>query len=427
MMGRRHLEPRGMPIRKLITRRRVLTALGAGAVSLVGARIVLPEVWRTGDMGQADEETIAFVRRCLEGLDLERMVDTHVHLAGTETAVSGCWLNPAMKSWLRPGQRLRFELFMGAAGVESEVGGDAQYISRLLERHRAANPQGKLLVLAFERYHDDEGRPDAARSVMHIPDEYVLDLAAANPDVLPCVSIHPYREDAVARLTAAVARGARAVKWLPSAMNIDPASPKCQPFYEALARHGVPLISHAGEESSLTLVALQELNNPLRLRTALEHGASVVVAHAGSLGRVEDLDDDSGTARKLPSFDAFLRLFRDPQYERQLFADISAMAFFNRSGQPLREMLLMSDQHHRLVNGSDYPVCCVEPLTSTLLLQWQGYLDGEDRRLLERVFEVNPLLFDLCLKRCLRVEHEGREHRFSPVVFESQWLLELPA
>ncbi|RKY20706.1 MAG: amidohydrolase [Planctomycetota bacterium] len=413
-----------MSLSRLVTRRRALAAIGAGAVSLVGARIVLPEVWRTGAVGQPDEETLAFVLRCLDGLEQTRLVDTHVHLAGTETALSGCWLNPAMKSWLRPGQRLRYELFMGAAGVEAEAGGDAQYVSRLLERHRAANPQGKLLVLGFERYHDDEGRPDAARSVMHVPDEYVLGLAEEHADLLPCVSIHPYRPDAVERLNAAVKRGARAVKWLPSAMNIDPASPKCRPFYEALVARGVPLISHAGEESSLTLTALQELNNPLRLRSALEHGVTVVVAHAGSLGRVDDLDHSGGSSRRLPSFDAFMRLFRDPRYERQLFADISALAFVNRAGRPLRELLLMSDQHHRLVNGSDYPVCCVDPVTNTLLLQWQGYLDGEDRRLLGRVFELNPLLFDLCLKRCLRVEHQGREHRFSPVAFESEWLLE---
>lgn len=412
-----------MPLRPLITRRRVLAALGAGAVSLVGARMVLPQLWRTGDLGQADDETAAFIARCLEGLDPARMVDTHAHISGTESEVTGCWLNPAMKSWLRPAQRFRYELFMGAAGVDGEVGGDAQYVARMLERSRALHPKARMLGLAFERYHDEQGEPDLAKTVMHIPDDYVLELAAQHEELLPCVSIHPYRADAVERLAAAVERGARAVKWLPSAMNIDPMAARCRPFFAALAEHRIPLISHAGEESSLTLVNLGELNNPLRLRGALEQGATVVVAHAGSLGEVNDLDGGGS----MPSFDAFLRLFLDARYEQQLFSDVSAMAFFNRSGRPLRRMLTMVDQHHRLVNGSDYPVSCVDPVTSTLLLQWQGYLDGHDRRLLERVFDVNPLLFDLCLKRSLRVVHDGREHRFSPVVFETDWLLERPA
>jgi len=64
-------------------------------------------------------------------------------------------------------------------------------------------------------------------------------------------SIHPYRRDAVAALENAVAHGARAVKWLPSAMGIDPASPKCDAFYRSLAQLHVPLICHAGEEMAV--------------------------------------------------------------------------------------------------------------------------------------------------------------------------------
>lgn len=412
------------PREPLLTRRRLLRVAATGAVCAVGARLILPQLWRTGPVREADEETVAFVRRCLDGLQRGQVVDTHVHLAGTETDVTGCWLNPAMQSWARPGQRLRYELFMGAAGVDRDAGGDAQYVERLLERHRAGNPTGRLLVLAFERFHDERGEPDLRRSVMHVPDAYVLDLARRHPEILACVSIHPYRGDAVDRLEAAVAQGARAVKWLPSAMHIDPLSALCRPFLRALARLRVPLVTHAGEESALTLADLEPLNNPLRLRAALDEGVTVIVAHAGSLGEVDDLDAGSGT---LPAFDAFLRLFLDRRYERNLLADLSAVPFANRGGDVLRRLLLMGDEQHRLVNGSDYPVSAVPPVTSTALLQWHGFLDGEDRRLLAKVFDANPLLYDLCLKRCLRAIDAGREWRFSPTVFESAWLFERPA
>ena len=46
-------------------------------------------------------------------------------------------------------------------------------------------------------------------------------------------SIHPYRTDALEALEQAKRDGARAVKWLPSAMGIDPASPRCDRFYRA--------------------------------------------------------------------------------------------------------------------------------------------------------------------------------------------------
>lgn len=407
------------PARTQLTRRRLLSALGAGVAGLAGARVVLPALWRTGAVGEPDAETIAFARRCLDDLDHARMVDSHVHLAGTETAVTGCWLNPRMKSQLHPAQRLRYELFMGAAGVDGEEGGDAVYVQRLLERHRAANPQGRLLALAFERFHDDDGRPDPARSAMHVPDAYALGLAQEHPELLAAVSIHPYRGDALDRLDEAAERGAAAVKWLPNAMNIDPASPRCRPFYERLEHLGLPLVTHAGEESALSLAAVQEWGNPLRLRQALDLGVTVVVAHAGSLGHCRDLDAGEGT---LEDFDAFLRLFDEDRHERKLLADISGLTFINRCGRPLREMLERTNQHHRLVNGSDYPLCAVDPIVSTRLLAWRGYLDDEDRRLCEKVYAANPLLFDLCVKRSLRVIVDGRESRFAPTVFEGSWL-----
>ena len=49
-------------------------------------------------------------------------------------------------------------------------------------------------------------------------------------------SIHPYRRDAVDALATAAGRGARAVKWLPNSIGIDPAAPRCDAFYAALVR-----------------------------------------------------------------------------------------------------------------------------------------------------------------------------------------------
>ena len=73
----------------------------------------------------------------------------------------------------------------------------------------------------------------------------------------------------MAALEQAKAEGARAVKWLPSAMGIDPASPLCDDFYRTLARLDLPLISHAGTENAVHGVGRSELGNPLKLRRPL--------------------------------------------------------------------------------------------------------------------------------------------------------------
>ena len=85
--------------------------------------------------------------------------------------------------------------------------------------------------------------------MFHIPDAYARDVARKHPEYFEwAASIHPYRKDAIEALEQA-RDGARAVKWLPSAMGIDPASPKCDRFYEALSKNHIPLIAHAASSA----------------------------------------------------------------------------------------------------------------------------------------------------------------------------------
>ena len=67
----------------------------------------------------------------------------------------------------------------------------------------------------------------------------------------------------------AAGHGARAVKWLPPAMGIDPASARCDRFYAAAARLGLALLTHAGEEKAVHGAAEHGFGNPLKLRRAL--------------------------------------------------------------------------------------------------------------------------------------------------------------
>jgi hypothetical protein len=179
---------------------------------------------------------------------------------------------------------------------------DRAYVDRMLNLMAGMRAGAKLLLFAFERAHDERGRVQWERTGFYVPDAYARDTARAHPQAFEWVaSIHPYRADCVAALERAKADGARAVKWLPAAMGMDPASPLCDRFYAAAARLGLPLISHAGRELAVVGADAQDHGNPLKLRRALDAGVRVVVAHCASLGEDRDLDQGPGG----PTVDSF--------------------------------------------------------------------------------------------------------------------------
>ena len=76
-------------------------------------------------------------------------------------------------------------------------------------------------------------------------------------------------------------QGARICKWLPNSMHINPGDEQCDPFYDACARLDIAILSHAGDEHSVELLATgavnQRLGSPLLLRRALDKGVKVAV------------------------------------------------------------------------------------------------------------------------------------------------------
>jgi mannonate dehydratase len=228
----------------------------------------------------------------------------------------------------------------------------------------------------------------------------VFRLAEAHARVfVPVASVHPYRKDALEELDRCAARGAKLVKWEPNSMGIDPASPLCDAFYERMKLRGMTLLSHAGEENAL-MSSASDVGNPLRLRRALDHGVRVIIAHCGSLGECEDLDDPAH--KKVASFDLFLRVMDDPRYRDLALGDISAVCFRNREPRVLKELLERTDLHARLIDGTDWPLPAIRILTSTSRLVREGLLTKAERAALDEVFDYDPWLFDFVLKRTLR-------------------------
>ena len=362
------------------------------------------------------------VQAAFAGLDAAKIWDAHTHLLGTGDSGSGCWINPKMQSVLYPGQYLQRKFFLNAACVdEARQSVDADYVARLTQLVSEFPAGAKLMLFAFDHTYQQDGSRDQPQAAFHVPNRYAAAIARRQPDRFKFVaSVHPYRLDAVDELDRCVADGAVAVKWLPSAMGIDPGSMACDRFYQALVRHRLPLITHAGQERAVKGAHQQHFGNPLRLRRALDHGVRVVVAHCASMGQDRDLD--RGPGQKGPwvdSFELFARMMDEPRYERTLFADISAVPQTNRAAW-LKAIVQRRDWHPRLVNGSDYPLPGVMPLFSVDGLVDRGWLTAGEADVIRQLRDYNPLLFDFVLKRSLRIGGA----RLSDCIFESRPLFE---
>ena len=211
-----------------------------------------------------------------------------------------------------------------------------------------------------------------------------------------------------------------AVKWLPGAMNIDLRDKRCRPFCERLARAGRPLIVHCGEEKAVPGAQRHDLGNPLHVRHLLAHGATVVMAHCGSLGQA--IDEDLPSRPKVPAFDLFARLMDERSHGPRLLGDISAVFQRNRSASIWRTVVERRDWHGRLLHGSDYPLPGLWPLYSLPKLVEAGLLAQGQVAALQRLREHNPLLFDLALKRSLRVGSGASAARLHEGIFEARAL-----
>jgi len=354
------------------------------------------------------------VKRAFERLDPDKLVDHHVHIAGIGVGSSGAFVNSKMRSWARPFHRLKYKVYMSAAGVNDEVNADRDFVNRLSRLVSSISNHGKHRILGFDKNYNRDGTVNLEKTEFYVPNEYVFQIADAHPDLfLPNISVNPYRPDAIRELERWARLGARVIKWLPNAMGIDPSDSQCDPFYQKMKQHDLILLSHGGEEKAVEAKEDQKLGNPLLLRRPLEHGVKIIVAHCAGLGQNEDLE--SPLKPLTDNFDLFMRLMDDKKYDGLLFGEISAMTQFNRSGKPLQTILAREDLHERLVNGSDYPLPAVNVLIRTRALAKTGYISSEERDSLNEIYDYNPLLFDLVLKRTLKLP--GTTKKFPTSVF----------
>jgi len=257
--------------------------------------------------------------------------DLHVHPGAGKYAAEAM----QSKSLRRMGRRLGFDT--ENSGWEADIRMIELKILRLFEESGV----DRAVFLALDAAFREDGARDDARTLMVMDNDEIADLASANGRVFFGAGIHPYRPDALRELERLVNRDACLVKWLPSAQNIKPDDPRCFPFYEALAHFGIPLLCHTGNEHTLSVFP-NDLNDPGRLRPALEMGVTVIAAHCG-------------LRLYLHERSYFHRWREMTRHHENLYGDISAFGIITRIWT-LRSMLKSPKLRERLVFGSDFPV-----------------------------------------------------------------------
>ncbi len=384
-----------------MNRRKFMTSLGL--LGLGGVVYSAYKLWPDAGVYQpclsAIPEHISnhpLMKKIWSEIDPTEYWDSHVHVVGTGDGESGIWFNPNMDSWAHPILKIQKYFYEnGACATDTSI--DFSTMQRLIDLS-ASMPTGcKSLLFAFDWFHDENGKPNRKNTIFYIPNAYAKKLASEHSQHFEWVaSIHPYRADAVDALTQAKAEGARAIKWLPPGMGIDPASPKCDAFYRKAADLNIPIISHTGRENAVQ-GGNQNYGNPLRLRRALDQGIRVIMAHCASDGKDDDLDHGN---KRINSLDLFARLMDTPDYQSLVFGEISALTLVNHAWA-IKPILERTDWHSRLINGSDYPLPAIMPLINTRQLNQMGLLKSEYLPFLQELKQFHPLMYDFAVKRLI--------------------------
>jgi len=266
------------------------------------------------------------------------LVDCHVHLAALPDGQNGCHISRKM---LRS-PLFRFLLWKHDLDAGDPARTNQKYLDDLSNELRASRHVQRAVLLGMDGVYDDQGRLDEPRTDFLIGNDYVLATARARPEeFLAGVSINPQRRDAVDEVHRCAESGAALVKVLPNAQQFDPAAARYKAFYRALAERKLPFLSHVGYEFSL-IGRDQSVGNPVRLRTALDEGVTVIAAHACSYGLMV-------YEKFLPTFSELVAHYPD------FYADISALTLPNRLLM-LLHLRRHPEIHRRLLFGTDYPL-----------------------------------------------------------------------
>lgn len=265
-------------------------------------------------------------------------MDMHLHVAGLGYGNSGCFIGKELSSSYK---KYIYLMAFGVTEKELKEKGDQILIEKVSSMVSQSRFTDSAIILAMDGYFEKDGSMNHEKTQVYIPNDYIRSEVIKYPNLLYGASIHPYRENALELLVEAKKSGAALIKWIPSIMNIDPSDQSLVPFYEKMKELGLPLLTHAGQESAFGY-ANDSFGDPLKLTLPLDIGVQVIAAHVATTGKI---DGEEMIDRLLPLFNKY----------SNLFVDISSLTQANKLTY-LDKGLLNSRIYDRALHGSDWPL-----------------------------------------------------------------------
>jgi predicted TIM-barrel fold metal-dependent hydrolase len=302
-------------------------------------------------------------------------IDGHVHFVGDGSNGSGCWLRCSTLL-----DRMVEPIVKAQAGIlksSRQLGVDQAYEERLIGLIDSSSLDA-VLLLAMDYPYDPSGNCLKEKAKFYVPNDHVLGLAKKYSQIIPACSIHPARKDALEELERCAEKGAKVLKLLPNCHHVDCSDIQYQPFWEKLAKLGLPFLAHTGGEFSVPVLDAK-FADPRILRLPLECGVKVIAAHGAGKSGIWDPDYTADLLKMMEEFP-------------NLFTDNSALASPNR-WRTIKH-LLDPEIQSRVIHGSDFPI------PSGGFGPWMGNLLNKSDYFKSRKIN-NPLERDVFIKQAV--------------------------
>jgi len=310
----------------------------------------------------------------------EILIDGHVHAVGNGSG--GCSLS--LKKW---SHRILAKIMLKTLGLpQSAMRGDleALYIEKIISFVRES-PLSKIVLLALDHTYSNEGKSLPSFGSLYVPNDYVLGLANKYPEIIPGISVHPAREDAIDELQRCHSLGAKLIKLLPNVQNVDCCDKRFTKFWETVASLKIPFLSHTGGELALPVFD-KKYADPRTLKLPLECGVNVIAAHCGTSSGLFGQRDYTKEFGEL--------LLKYPN----LYGDNSGLNTPLRA-KKFRE-LLSSPYRERMIHGSDIPI----PISARWVYRY-GLINKDTYSELNK--EKNPFTLDFRIKESIGFPRES--------------------
>lgn len=307
-------------------------------------------------------------------------IDCHVHFVGNGSSGSGCWLRPrGIHRYLY--QYMLHQLGLPSTALTGDL--DSLYLEKLLTDIKTSSIDA-VVLLAMDNIYNEEGIVIENQGVFYIPNDHILQLGRQYPELLPAVSIHPYRPDALDELEKCIEGGAVLMKLLPNVHGVNCSDRRLEKFWKRMAEAKLPFLPHTGSEHTLPVLN-SAWENPKTLQLPLECGVTTIAAHSAAKNAPWDED-------------GLATLFKMMEKYPHLYADTSAFNLPWRARAYQR--ILKSDFKNRFLHGSDYPV----PVQSFWPRFWRC-IDSSQHQSIKK--STNFLERDYLIKKAVRF---GEEH-----------------